>query len=415
MGVKYPLTKTERKQYIYSVDLEYVNGGTYPASCLTPITREDVTVVNAVDTATLGASPSNWRQLIATGGNATSTLLGTRHRAFVGGGGYSYIFVSGNKCIRGHASGALGGNQISFPALITGASPIADSLAREKLLARYLEAKNSWRGGNFMAEFAETVHMLRHPIHSLYKNITGMANRFRSIRKLHRLPKAYAEAAGDIWLTYSFGWKPLFEDISDGNKAIKKLAAGTDHDTKRISANGSSTDVTSQVIGNVTSGINNYASYYSYLKTSRSVRYFGALRARPESFATVAETFGFSPSDIIPAIWEAIPWSFFVDYFVNVQQVIDSWRFASSDFSWLAVTSRNTTQRIHTPWFDANNHPGILLNCAVGGTSAATTWVSRGPMNSIPYGTFRFKIPGFGSLKWVNIGSLMATINRSRP
>jgi hypothetical protein len=377
-----------------------------------------------VDTVTLGASPNDWRKLIALGSNASSGLSGTRHTYKGGGAGYAYGFTlaasSANKCIRGTASGDMAFTATSWPSSPGGsANSDADAIARKRLLERYLNARKSWRGGNFLAEFAETVHMLRHPIESLFSSTSHFTRRVGGIK--HLPPKAYAGALGNLWLAWSFGWKPLFDDIRDANQAIQKLASGTGHDTMPLSASASASssglsDLTSLNCGSV----NNYTGLWREQGRSHStVKYYGAMRARPESFATVADTFGISPGDIIPAVWEAIPWSFFIDYFLNVQEVIDSWQYASTDFAWMNQGIKNRKSNLTYGAFSTANTIPVAsrpwVSIGGGGSDKSTEFVSRAPIGSFPAPSFRFRIPGLSSLKWVNTSALIAQILASRP
>jgi hypothetical protein len=287
-------------------------------------------------------------------------------------------------------------------------------------LGKYLNARKKWRGGNFLAEFAETVHQLRHPIDSLFGSTLRFARRVGGIRHLHG--RQYSGALGNLWIAWSFGWKPLFDDIRDVNQAIQSLANGTDADTLPITAFGRVDDLLAgQQIGISASPtpLNSYCKYDRYSTASKMVKYYGALRARPESFATVADNFGISPGDIIPAVWEAIPWSFFIDYFANVQQVLDSYQYASSAFAWLNRGVKNTQSNVSSGWYSmvdtlpVSQRPSV--NAGVGGSQKTSASVNRSPVVGIPFPPFRFRIPNLLGAKGLNVAGLAAGIAASRP
>lgn len=423
MTTTYPLTKTERRRLSFAIPYYYVNGGSYPGSCNPRIEGVQTFGMTLVDDVTLGASPSDWKQLMEYHRQCGSSLVGTRHTFRTGGGGYSYTFQNkpyGNKCVSGAAGGDLGANQLDFPAAIIGLSSTADALARSKFLARALSARKEFRGGNFLAEFRETIHMLRHPIHGLLSSVKDLAHSVRGIRFLWERghAKAYKRALGDIWLSFQFGILPFFEDIKDVNKAIANLADGKHADMKPLSASandgGTTSSWTTQTAAPAV--LNSYCKYYKFSKTKSYVRYYGRLACRPESFATIADNFGVSPADIAPAVWEAIPWSFFVDYFLNVQEALDSYQFANTSVAWMMRGYKNISSHVTTGWFVDTSIPQLPdIVSGVGGTVAATTFVTRGIYAGFPYPPFQFRIPGMGSLKWINIGALWAVINGSKP
>lgn len=413
MSNKYPLTKVsvDRRRYTWSGffdnGIEHNVTGSF-----------DVTLDQGV---TLGASPNTWRDILARGGMATSSLQGTRRSYSVNGASWDYHwepFVKPN-LLYGYGGGDVGGPSLgTSPNVPSAADSSADSKASGKFLGDYLAKTNTWRGGNFLAEVTETIHMLKHPVQSLFGDTIGFANRVGRIKRLARRdPRAYGRQLGQLWLGFSFGWKPLFEDIRDANAAINKLASGTGHDSTKIQGYGKTESFSA---GLVSVGLPAYAGPPCVaLRNSvskRAVRYTGLLRAQPESLATIADTFGISATDILPAVWEAIPWSFLVDYFVNVQEVVDSFKMASASFGGCEKGIRNDEKRQLSPFFIQGSPPtpGYHSNVAGGGGSSMSTSVSRGT-SGIPYPSFRFKMPGMGSLKWVNISALLAAIQRSKP
>lgn len=379
-----------------------------------------------VDSRTLGASADNWKALKASGRQAGSFMEGVRHGGYCHADGF-YQYYKDNSVYpgsytpqKGYAQGAISGFP-NFPAPLTSVSTIADSTARRNFLNKCLSARKSWRGGNFLAEFAETVHMLKNPLVGLAENIGGLARGASKLKGL--LTKgdvaAYSYHLGNLWLEYSFGWKPLFEDIKDANQALLDLADGNRCDTKRVFAAG--TEQTYTPKGYVTPFLGDVAPYTIsewYNKTTQNVKYYGALTARPANITTVLDTFGIDPGDFIPAVWEAIPWSFFVDYFLNVQEQLDSMQFAFGDFGWIMQGVRNVTADYYLPPVVPQGISEVTQNVIKtqgGGACSSTTYVRRSPQSSIPFPTFNFRVPGLGSLKWVNVAALAAQIAASSP
>ena len=403
MALTYPLVRINKRIKVLSYEKRFFHP---PNPAI--ITSYPEFKFTLDDRVTLGQSPNNWSHLISIGANAGSGLVGKRTRLKPGGGG---CYVS-NSVTHGWDS-AAGEGLGALPPLtnLPGALPLAGQLASEKLLGSYLNATKKWRGGNFLVEFSETVHMLRHPIVSLFGKTQHFVKGVREIR--HLSPEPYRKKLGRLWIGYSFGWKPLFEDIKDANKALDALSAGTGHDVIGINGSGSDVKVTSSNPNQPT--YEGQGEFDTYSITEQRVKYYGAIRARPESFATVADTFGVEPDDILPAVWEAIPWSFFIDYFLNVQQVIDSWRYAHASLAWLMQGTKASVRFVGTGWRPKPISSIFDVSMAVNSSESRVDYLGRNVINSIPYPPFRFKIPGLQSLKWVNTAALIAQIAASRP
>jgi hypothetical protein len=415
--VKYPVIRNSTRRWSLGLApwVSIPFDGHLPPFCHAPQTGvQDQGFVTATDQVTLSASQQPWRYLIAAGKECTSALSGTKYLLSWSSGGFTCQGSGPNACFRTEMSGKA--NVGGFPVPNQANVSLADSKAREKALDHYLNAVKSWRGGNFLAEFRETVHMLRHPIQNLFghtQHFVAGVHRIRGLAK--RNPTKYAGQLGNLWLAFSFGWKPLFDDIRDANSAITKLGNGTGSDTLKISGRGEASTAYSYGNSNASAPVSVYAAFAKYTKAHSEVRYKSFFGARPESFATVADTFGISAGDLLPAVWEAIPWSFFIDYFLNVQGVIDSWQYANSGFKFGIRGERTRTSQILSAWYPANVPPNVNVSIGVGGSEAAVVQVGRGRLSSPPYVGFRFRVPGMGSLKWVNTSALISQIAASRP
>jgi len=321
-----------------------------------------------------------------------------------------------NRCQRGFAVGST--SILAFPPLVTAIQADADLIARTKFLGKSLDARKAWRGGNFLIEFRETVHMLRHPLAGLARSLTSFA---KAVKRLDGLrSRAYAKALGDLWLTYSFGWSPLFEDIKDVNGALEKFRDGTYADTKRLSATGYTENQTAMIRGSVglDGGLPVLLMADSFRKFKAVVRYRGILKARPETVPNIADNFGFNAGDFLPAIWEGIPWSFFIDYFLNVQEQLDSCQLAFADYGWIMRGIVNTNSSIRTAVFPntlavAASH--YAVKCGGGSANSSAIYKQRDPQVGVPTPPWHFRIPGIGSLKWVNTGSLYTQFLASAP
>lgn len=408
MAQKYPVTRFTRHATDWSWKAYRSNGAT----------NSGKVHFESVDQVTLGESPADWRRIIANGGSATSSLSGTKKRVISNmyGNGLS-INASTLPPLVSIFEGCTKDPTSYFPAGSSVNELKALDGARSKLLGSYLDARNNWRGGNFLVEVGETIKMLRHPIKSLFGDTVHFVRGVHKIRKV-KDKETYRKRLGNLWLAYSFGWKPLFEDIKDANKAIMALAEKHRSDSIPIEGSGVAESVLRNEIAQYGTFVFMQGSYdwLKFEKARSNAHYHGAIHARPEKLSTVAESFGVDPWDVIPAVWEAIPWSFLVDYFLNVQEKLDAMRYASADLSWLELGTKNVHTVINNGWQLRTPLPAKVTEIvAVAPIILETTDVNRSRVNSMPYPRFHFKIPKLGSLKWVNVAALISQISASRP
>jgi len=261
--------------------------------------------------------------------------------------------------------------------------------------------------------------MLRHPVQSFYHETYSFAGRVGKLRKVrYRNPLDKAKAVADAWLAYSFGVKPLIADANDAMSALNRLKqqGGTGRDRKVISALGHFTEVgkaDQTGLACVSGDPVNPLDITWFYKVDWTVRYKASLKSRLEDLTTVGEQFGVGVFDIVPAVWEAIPWSFFIDYFANVGEMIDSCRLWAADFGWCFRSVRNAgTSNVINARLNTNATSWGPSYLSGKGTYSLCVYVNRAP-SSIPYPSFRFQMPGLDSMKWLNIAALTEQVRKA--
>lgn len=362
---------------------------------------------------TLGKSPSAWRRAIKKGISATSDLTGTRHALHGGSGSYSIEGTTPagpySTCWLDAGSGDVlkvyrGG---TTPPFTTTVSALADAYAREQLLKKYLKVRKKFRGGNFLAEFRDTVHMMKHPADSLYH---GLQNFARGVGKLKRLKNSrdYAKALGDLYISWSFGWKPLFNDVKEAAEALANLSTSGRFDGKVIKGQGALEESFEYSPGN----LNAFIDLFRTDVRESIVAYTALIKSRPASFATFADNFGVSAGDILPAVWEAVPWSFFVDYFVNCNEVLDSLQWCEGDVGWCRRSVLNRNSIHYATGISTSLPAGLRVVHAISPMVRRALYKVRSP-SGVPYPSFRFRTPSMP--QGFNIAALWAGIWGSKP
>jgi hypothetical protein len=405
-------TKTDRHSWTGSRNAVFYSS---PSQGFPPVYRQDsppLLVAQKDDTVTHGSNIPDWRKRIALGQDATTTLSGFRYKCRLYDGSCDrYHNDAGGthqRYLRAAYRGNLSAAYVGFNVPTTAASVSADNQARSKFLKRYIAATNTWRGGNFLAEIGETIHMLRHPVKALFDSTLHFAKR---VRELRRIPvRNLRKTVSDTWLTWAFGVQPLIADCNDAASALNRLRTskgGTGHDRTMISGHGRETLIPYHEVKALNMCPSDPGSpnrFYLFQKTDLTIRYRACIRAHLEDQSTVLEQFGLSPYDFAPAVWEAIPWSFFIDYFVNVQEMIDSCRLAKADVSWCYSSIRNAgTYNAHSlGMVEVAPDVGYIGG---GGFYTLAVYVRRQP-SSIPFPNWHFQVPGIESTKWLNIAAL---------
>lgn len=378
----------------------------------------DATDIHTWIDSRIGTDLPGWRSIIRQGGNATTGYSAGFQRVIPVQ--LSAIATINSKTgtpksKRRELSGtpSFWRDYADFPAGLSLTS--ADSTARLKFLQHYRQRRTQFQGGVFAGELMKTIKMLSSPAKALRDGIDQyVATAKKRSRGMKRPHKVIAET----WLEYAYGWKPLIHDAED---AAKLLTAHPYDVFEKISGRGRN------VIESVRTKNLFTSSWLRVLWTLVEegyvdIKYKGAIRAtnQPPSFP---EQMGLSWSNVLPAAWELIPYSFLVDYFSNVGKVIDG---ASSGVVRLAWGCRTAWQvrktsyeavQLDQDWLKANTGANATSsgNASGGGEFHSWSVYGRSLVDAIAtgLGDVQFKLPG-SNTKWLNIGAL-AAVRFSRP
>lgn len=368
--------------------------------------------VDLTDTVTYGPNIPNYKRCIIRGIDCTSNADGIRKQLKEYSEGDFHIYP---KC-----PGWTGGNtgftgwfeHVSMPTSVSDVSTlVADAKAKQYFLQNAIAAQRNFMGGVALGELRETLRMIRNPARAISSSTRDYLRAVKKRRK-STLPKHRKRLLQDSWLEYSFGWIPLLNDIQNGLKALN-----TFHDVQlqRIVGTWSDKSVVLGSLFNRSSG-RGLLHYYHRQATEREavVIYRGAVRSQASNpIKSEITKWGFDPRDFIPTAWELVPYSFLVDYFSNIGDVIEGWSWQDLGVSWCNRTVvQEKTQKILEMYPDAaylatkssliSGHSFSPQRTAV---SYKTFTRSRYTGGFIPDVTFQ--LPGIGSLKWVNIGALI--------
>lgn len=200
--------------------------------------------------------------------------------------------------------------------------PGQDSALLEHLVS--LAATAAWaavekpavNGMAMLGEMHQTLNMLGDPVRSLTQFLWKRAwadGDYQQARGRAQKSIALANLVSSSWLQYQYAWRPILMDIEE---ILKELQTQTF--TPRKTARGRETrtvDSTKKYVG-AKAGIN--IDFTEVVNTKYDVRatiYY-------ETKVTPSKRFGLTWTDLPDAAWELTPWSFVVDWFINVGDYI---------------------------------------------------------------------------------------------
>lgn len=301
-----------------------------------------------------GSRLAKWREIISDGGNAT-TGLSARWDTFDSTPVVKDCTIVLHSTLDGSTarhivSGSVGcvntdhGFTTPVPGLPTTET---DNIARAKFYGKLYQARTAFQGSTFLGELSETLHMLKRPAAALWDKNYGYLSALRKAKR--RDPKNWLKTAGGLWLEQAFGWKPLINDCKDAYQAYQRLVGENKDETVPISAGAVNLYDRTKTMPDPFSAPGypfavNFAQNW-YVKGSRlleqhKVRYKGAIRrkARATQWDNL-ELFGFNAESFIPTAWELLPWSFLIDYFTNIGDILQASVTRTSDVTYVNKTT----------------------------------------------------------------------------
>lgn len=307
--------------------------------------------------------------------------------------------------------GYIGG----FP--IAGTPPPEDATVANAAVIGFLKKirskQRALQGGVILGEARETLHMLRNPAMALRRRVD---NYLGSLKESGRRRLRDPEYISGSWLEAQFGWAPLVNDIKDAAMLLEEQ--GRKHrdlyEPVRFSARN---EVAVSLNHDVGSFYRIWTKVERSVKHRTQVRYLGQIKIKNAGTPTVdKELLGFAWEDFVPTVWELVPWSFLIDYFSNIGDVIEAWTTCTSDLAWSLRTSRRERVSRSTSSIDLAATRSSYWksgNCS-GYASGNCGWVEvidRRVVRSVGITDsprISFEIPGFGK-KWINIAALIAS------
>lgn len=378
------------------------------------------------DTKTGVANPLRKRQ-IARGQNA-STDYTWSGRTFEMPGvrvdGYSWDTACSPKKRR-HDWRIVNGANLGLVATASDlSSASADNLARTKAYQSILRQQQAFQSLVCVGELGETLRMLtsagRRLRRTLVEHVTRSSKAVGSIKKRRRgetlesLFLRRTRTAADLHLQFVFGARPFFSDIGSANAWLERRLELVDPSLPFKGKGEDRTNVNAVVTGG--SGFTAYRGL-THTNTSVEVRYYGKVSGRTLGNKALVESrlLGVNLGEWLPSVYELIPWSFFIDYFSNLGNVVESWSAWDSGVLWTSKTTwkQRSVSADSWAWTPAGTGSPTFATGSASGQGrhlSTNTSIVRSKDATLTPPSLAFRVPGTG-LKWLNIAALAVALS----
>lgn len=378
-----------------------------------------------------GSGMPNWRQRIRNGENATTGLTASyTNLDSVPFRWFTEYYEPNVKVTRrntgeGDVAGTCPAGIPSIHVCVLG-STSARNKARAKFYKKLREKQVQMSGPTFLGELRQGLNMVRHPFDGLRKKAGSYLNKVKKVKDNN--PGSWTKNLSNAWLEQSFGWAPLINDAQNAYKAYQRL--NESRDSGPITAGFVETQDDGGLATPFGAGQDNIAiGVTAYLKVRFNVKNMSRVKVRykghlihsgGQELQSNLALFGFVPSEFIPTAWELLPWSFLVDYFSNVGDVLAAAATNSSRLAWVNETIIsegifNCQTVIDDKNTDLSNNGWKRIRLNTGGGRYVLTRkdISRGTGNlTLPTLDFGFS-PSWG--RSANIASLWIQANQLHP
>jgi hypothetical protein len=324
-----------------------------------------------------------------------------------------------------YAIGCFTAGHADPPALPAAVTSVTNA-AKSRLASKIIQVNRELQGGVVLGEMRETLRLIKSPAKALRE---GIPRYLASLKKKTKGVKSRTIAKNIIsesYLEWTFGAKPLMSDIVDGHRAIRRLHSRMPRDTKDIRVVESKDSMTTPVITTHLIGATSYLRTIDMeYTTSNYIEKWQAC----VGYATYSPRFmqaqllGFHPSEFVPTLYELLPWSFLIDYFTNLGDVISSHCLYTGLVRWVMRTDIKESSRVYvaTPntqlLITTLNSLSTATGASATGTPAKGVVLNRSVFRRDYSGSlipsFQFELPGRSS-QWVNMAALIGARKESR-
>lgn len=386
---------------------------------------QEVTNVGGLYVKTIGDKVPAWKEKVKRGQNASSSYLREEKTASIQESSIQASTVCNTKT-GATSQTTLSGVYVPLNRTHSGLNTTDASIndAKMSFIHDVKRGYNSISGMTFLSELRQTLDMIRNPARGLRVGLDTWLERVQKLVRGYRCQPPTSRRCKDklnadiasLWLEYAFGWSPLISDTKAGAEALARLING---EIRHTTVRGSGNDEQSMVstgFSTPTGLPSPWRVVWTTNTTERSrVFYYGSVHAKANgpTLENAMHLFGFSLEEFVPTIWSLLPWSFLVDYFVNIGDVLEASFFDTSSIAWASRSEVNESI-ISTHGFMGKSH-NVLSNWSVTGSPGSFTAVHKSFVRAADagnlYPSVEISLPGEPQ-KWINMAALAANLTK---
>lgn len=367
-------------------------------------------LIQDIDQSTFTPNLPDWKWRLMNHVNASTSMSAYGGERITKGDAYIFIknMRSGQplNLVFAEYQGDLAFPSINPPGVPSSFSEPVLNQTKMAILRKIDQANNSLKGLVSLGEFGETARLVNGAGKQL---LSGMHSYLDDVNQLVRKshPRQLLRDIGGKWLEYSFGWKPLISDIDDGLNGLHRFRSQR---PPRILVRASGRDEEVIPLPPETGPFYGVLSTRSFnTRAIYGCRIYGSVGTNLSPLRFSHE-FGFTPQEFIPTVWELIPYSFLVDYFVNIGAVISASSTNTNFVQWLGIGQLReifmevSLSAVPSP---PDGWEVVEKSISLGTPYRYRSWVKeRGPLDLGSLApSLVFTIPGLGT-KWINMSAL---------
>lgn len=282
-----------------------------------------------------GSSNPNWRrQVYVDHTNATTNMSGEFVSLDASPGNGRNTF---KPAWEQTYSGDLAADRYTDPGKPTILMTTAHEKAVQQAYKQIRKTQVRMSGQVFLGELKEAMHMLRSPAEGLRR---ALKDRYLDVlqKRRRRDPLGWKKAIPQTWLEGCFGWRPFLNDLQDAASAYEDVRKGLESKRyEQIRAVGRARTSVSEASEDYTPVGNMWVRAHKVVTDDAVCVIRGQVKALTETTTmNKLKLFGLTPDEFIPTVWELLPWSFLVDYFTNIGDILEAGATDVSSLAWVA-------------------------------------------------------------------------------
>lgn len=293
-----------------------------------------------------------------------------------------------------------------------------------KFFSKLADAISRFKGLVFAGELRESLDTIGNNLTRLMKLLSGLWGLLRGTRKQLRralrkaksrsrrrnLIAAAEKRASSWYLEFTFGVQPLIEDIESLYGAFCKERAEVERIHARWTEKGETRSFSTAAFCSSRILMDRTDTNRTVVRSTCTGAIKHVIPERPNSLEGTAEALGITIQQVIPSIWELTPFSFLVDYFVNIGDLLNTAVYGNTSL-YYSCQSTLLKSEVEVWCSNARKAPDTYLTYKTTDINASSVRISlpnwhfrREPLSPLN-AAINFHIP-YNGKQWVNMVAL---------